>query len=245
MRKSIYSWLSFLTLLLFISVGCSEQASITGTQNEKASQIVTPPIALSATTTVSAGTSSDLDYYTAPYGYSLPLGKSADDIVGMAIAPSTSRVYTWYDDREVSSGNTADLDKYAAPYGYSLPPGYDPEDIVAMAIAKSTSRVYVWYSNGKVSSGNTADLDYYTSPTNYTVPTGYTASQIRGAAIAPNDRVYIWYSNYNVSSGTTTDLDYYSSPYGYSVAAGGYTQANIVGLGIAPGTSRCYAWYNQ
>ena len=53
--------------------------------------------------TVSSGSSRDLDKYKAPYAYTLPKGKSPQDIVGMGIAGSNDHIYVWY---KVSSGSS-------------------------------------------------------------------------------------------------------------------------------------------
>lgn len=94
---------------------------------------------------VSSGTSWDLDQYRALYRYSLPPGKTPNDIVGMGIAGSNDHVYVWYRDGTVSSGSSRALAQYRKPYRYSLPPGKTPSHIVGIGIAGSNDRVYVWY----------------------------------------------------------------------------------------------------
>ena len=58
--------------------------------------------------TVSVGTSENLAAYQPPHPYSLPFGKTPDDIVEIGIA-GNDHVYTWYRDSTVSSGTSTDL----------------------------------------------------------------------------------------------------------------------------------------
>jgi len=71
--------------------------------------------------TVSAGTSTNLEEYRAPYPYTAAAGKTLDDIVDLGIACSNDYVSAWYVDETVSIGTSWDLDERQEPYPYSLP----------------------------------------------------------------------------------------------------------------------------
>jgi len=163
---------------------------------------------------VSVGTSENLSAYQPPHVYSLPRGKSPDNIIGMGIA-GNDHVYAWYDDGTVSSGTSIDLAEYRAPYRYSLAPGKTPADVIGIDIACSNDHVYVWYRDGTVSSGTSDDFDKYLPPYRYSLPPGKTTSDVVELGIAGNDHVYCWYTNRTASSGTTEDLDKYRSLYAY------------------------------
>ena len=117
-------------------------------------------------------------YYQAPQAFSLPPGKKAGEIVGIAstCGPDGSMrvedavVYAWYRDGTVSSGTYLDLDAYRAPYVYTLPEGKSIDLILAMAIACTDDHVYVWYWDGTVSSGMSNDLGMYRAPAAFTTP---------------------------------------------------------------------------
>jgi len=145
---------------------------------------------------VSSGSPDDLDRHRKPYQYSLPLGQTPNDIVGMGIAGSNDHVYVWFRDGTVSSGSSDELDKHRKPYRYSLPPGRTPCDIVGMGIAGSNDHVYVWFRDGTVSSGSSDNLDRYRKPYRSSLPVGLGLAwdDIVGMAIAgSNDRTYVWY----------------------------------------------------
>jgi len=69
---------------------------------------------------VRSGSSSRFGIYRHSYRYSLPAGKSPNDIVGMGIAGSNDHCYAWYKDGTVSSGSSSDIDKYRKPYEYAI-----------------------------------------------------------------------------------------------------------------------------
>ena len=197
---------------------------------------------VSPTPQASSGTSSDLDQYRSLYSYSLPDGRTAKDIVAMAIA-SDDHVYAWYTDGTVSSGTSSDLGRYRQPYAYALPPGKEIKDIVAMGIA-SDDHVYVWYADGTVSAGSTSDLDLYRSPYGYKLPPGKRAGHIVGMGIAKStDHVYAWYADGTVSAGSSSDLGQHRSLYKYSFPPG-KTVKQLGAIGIAGTNDHVYAWYH-
>lgn len=121
------------------------------------------------------GTASDLDAYSGETetAVKLPPGKTAHDIVGIAIAKSNDHVFVWYQDGTVSEGTSMDFDHYAAPKTFTVgaQPSGGSYDIRAMGIA-SNDHVYAWFGNGKASSGTSRDLDAYIAPYAVAMPTG-------------------------------------------------------------------------
>jgi len=165
--------------------------------------------------TVTSGTSGHFEKYTHASPYSLPPGKTVNNIVAISIAGSDNHVYAWYDDGTVSSGTSTDLDKYRPLYNYSLPPGKTIKSIVGIGIAKD-NRVYAWYDDITVSIGTTDDLDKHRAPEFYSLPIGKIAANIVEIDIAKsNDHVYAWYSDGTASSGTSSHLDSDRSSFGY------------------------------
>jgi len=192
---------------------------------------------------VSSGTSWNLSEYRQPYAYSLPPGKSPNDIVGMAIAGSNDHVYVWYRDGTVSSGTSSNLEQYRKLYAYSLPPGKSPDDIVGMGSAGSNDHVYAWYRDGTVSSGTSSNLEQYRKLYPYSLPPGKSPDDIVGIAIAgSNDYVYAWYRDGTISSGTSSNLEQYRQPYAYSLPSG-KSPDDIVGMGSAGSNDHVYVWY--
>ncbi len=164
--------------------------------------------------TVSVGTSENLAAYEPPHRYSLPFGKTPEDIVEIGIA-GNDHVFTWYRDSTVSSGTSTDLDKYQPRHPYRLPPGKLPFNIVGIDIACSNDHVYAWYSEGTVSSGTSDDLDKYGTLHLYHPASLFTPQSILGIGIAGNDHVYAWYISGKVSSGTSENLDKYRRSYDF------------------------------
>jgi hypothetical protein len=164
---------------------------------------------------VTSGTTSNFEKYRHAYSYSLPPGKTPDDIVAISIAGSNDHVYAWYKDGYVSSGTSDDLDQYRAPYKYTLPSRKTVKDILGIGIAGSDDHVYAWYDDGKWSSGTTDDLDSYAGLSSYSLPSGQTAADIVEIDIAKsNDHVYAWYRNGIVSAGSFNNLSRHRS-FGY------------------------------
>jgi hypothetical protein len=170
---------------------------------------------------VSSGTSDELARYRRPYEYSLPPGKTPNDIVGMAVAPSNNHNFVWFRDGTVCSGTSDDLDRHRRPYRYSLPPGKTSNDIVGMAMA-SDDHVFVWFRDGTVCSGNSNDLDRYRRPYSYSLPPGKSPDDIVGMAIAAsNNHNFVCFKDGTVCSGTSDDLDRHRRPYVYSTSIKG------------------------
>jgi hypothetical protein len=170
--------------------------------------------------TVSVGTSENLEAYQPPHPYSLPFGKSPNDIVEIGIARN-DHVFTWYTDRTVSSGTSTDLDKYQPRHPYRLPQFESVASrIVGIDIACSDDHVYAWYTDSRVSSGTTDDLDKYSTPGGYFPATTRTPDTIIGIGIARNDHVYTWYRGGKASSGTSRDLDSYRTLYEFVMGPG-------------------------
>ncbi|NEO16563.1 MULTISPECIES: hypothetical protein [unclassified Moorena] len=102
---------------------------------------------------VSAGSSWDLDQFRPLYRYTLPPGKTPDDIVGMGSEPDcdggNTKHFVWFDDRTVSAGSSSNLDRFRPLYGYSLPPGKTPDDIVGMGSEPDcdggNTKHFVWF----------------------------------------------------------------------------------------------------
>lgn len=168
---------------------------------------------------VSVGTSENLAAYEPPHRYSLPFGKTPDDILEMGIA-GNDHVYTWYRDSTVSSGTSTDLDKYQPRHPYRLPPGKSPATVVGMDIACSDDHVYTWYSVRQVSSGTSEDLDKYHAPSHCFPGTNHIPSAIVGIGIAGNDHVYVWYRDLKAGSGTSENLTKYRPLFEYIFGPG-------------------------
>ena len=163
--------------------------------------------------------------------------------VGMSIACSNDRVYTWYFDNSVSVGNSSNLSAHQPPHLFTLPRGKRADDIIGIGIA-GNDHVYAWYRDGTASSGTSIDLDQYRAPYPYTLAPGKKPADVVGIDIAcSNDHVYVWYRDGTVSSGTSEDLDKYRPLYRYTTAPG-KTPDDIVGMGIA-GNDHVYAWYRD
>lgn len=173
-------------------------------------------------------------------------GQTPEQIVGMSIACSNDRVYTWFENGNVSIGTSARLvahQPYEQNFKYALPPGKTPLDIVGIGIA-GNDHVYAWYRDGTASSGTSRDLDRYRAPYRYSLAPGKTPADVVGIDIAcSNDHVYVWYKDGTASSGTSGDLDKYRAPYSFSLAPG-KSPTDVVGIGIA-GNDHVYAWYRD
>lgn len=128
--------------------------------------------------TVSFGIPWIADSIEAQQAFTLPPGKTPQDIVGIdstcgrdtTMDLDSAVVYAWYRDGTVSSGTYLDLDVYREPYPYILPAGKTIELIQSIAIACTDDHVYVWYWDGTVSSGMTHDLGMYRDPAPFTTP---------------------------------------------------------------------------
>lgn len=122
--------------------------------------------------TRSIGTLTNLGLYSAETedAVSLPAGKTAFDIVGIAIAKSNDHVYVWYQDGTVSEGTSMDFDAYSPPKPFTAYPrlGGSSYDLRAVGIA-TNDRVYAWFGNSYASSGTSTHLAQYLTPYYYTM----------------------------------------------------------------------------
>lgn len=167
--------------------------------------------------TVSVGTSENLSFYEPPHPFTMPFGKTPDDIVEIGIA-GNDRVYTWYKDSTVSVGTSTDLDKYQPRHPFIPPKTQRVATIVGIDIACSNDHVYAWYQDGSVSSGTSDNLGEYYERHRFTAPNS--PFNVVGIGIAGNDHVYAWYSNLEASSGTSEDFRRHRSPYRYVLGPG-------------------------
>ncbi len=167
--------------------------------------------------TVTAGTSSELEYHRSRYPFTLPGDRTVQDLVGLGIS-TDDHVYAFYRDGKVSVGTSDDLAAFHAPYTYTLPfkPGtgvrYQPDDIKSIGIA-SDDHVYVWFEDGKVAAGTSDDLGHFRAPQTYVPESGYAIINVRGIDISSDDTVYSWYQSGVASQGTTTNLGADTAPY--------------------------------
>lgn len=155
--------------------------------------------------------------------YSVPSGMTPRDIRAIAIAGSTGKVYTWWNNGGVTVGSSRDLDKYS---GFDLdsegkikkvkmPSGLSMENVVGIGISKSNDHVIIWYDNGTVSSGTSRDFTRYYVGKSYKGSYSTTRYRILGIGIAKDDTVYAWYSNGKTSTGWSRDLSSKRTPADY------------------------------
>jgi CubicO group peptidase (beta-lactamase class C family) len=155
--------------------------------------------------------------------YSVPSGMTPRDIRAIAIAGSTSKVYTWWNNGGVTVGSSRNLDKHSSfaldsegkVKRVKMPSGLSMANVVGIGISKSDDHVYVWYDNGTVSSGTSRDFTRYFVGKSYKGPYSTTPYRILGVGIAKNDTVYAWYSNGKTSSGWSRDLASKRAPADY------------------------------
>jgi hypothetical protein len=163
--------------------------------------------------TVSSGTFTNSTAYRGPIAYTLPAGKTPNDVVAIAIA-SNNHCYYWYSDGTVSVGYSNNATAYSAPVSYTCAPGQTPTTILAISIAKTSNNVYTWYKNGTATVGSATNLASIRSAYTYTPASGKLISDIVGIGIAgSNDHTWAWYNDGTtkaVSSGYTNILDAYS-----------------------------------
>jgi hypothetical protein len=168
--------------------------------------------------TVSIGTSENLSLYEAPHSFTMPFGKTPDDIVEIGIA-GNDRVYTWYKDSTVSVGTSTDLDTYQPRHQFIIPRLERIENIVGIDIACSNDHVYAWYRDGIVSSGTSDNLGKYYDNHRFGISPN-SAYSVLGIGIAGNDHVYTWLTNNAAISGTSEDLRAHRRPYRYVTGPG-------------------------
>jgi hypothetical protein len=165
--------------------------------------------------TVSSGDSTNATLFRAPVAYTLPTGKTPNDVVGIGIA-SNNWCYYWYSDGTVSSGYSNNATAHTSPVSYTLPAGETPTTIVAISIAKNTNNVYTWYKDGTASVGTPTNLSSVRAPYAYTPASGKLIGDIVGIGInGSNSHCFVWYNDgttKTLSIGITNQLDYYASP---------------------------------
>lgn len=179
--------------------------------------------------TVSWGSSSDLDATSGPaQAFSMPAGKTTNDILGMAMS-SAGDVYTWYIDGTYSVGTPTDLDSVSSSTDWAPAGGISMTDVLGIAMRKSDNRVFAWYADGTYSSGSTTDFDSSSARAAYSPPPGKTIYDLRDADFSPTGVIYFHYGT-SVSTGTAADLDSTAAPYSSSLAS-------------APIVNDWFAWY--
>ena len=180
-----------------------------------------PPIVTLLTAKRAVGTTAFLNHYDSGLQNSdlatvvFPLGQSLDSVVGYAIAPN-DYVYTWFDDYQFSVGTSTDLDAYQPLQPYVLPCSKTPEDIVDIAIAPGPSN--------DPPGGGRGGPDGVLNPT----------------AMKSSYKVYTFFKNHTRSKGVPNDLGVHEQDEYYDI--GEYEIEDIVGIAIAPDTSRVFTW---
>lgn len=178
--------------------------------------------------TFSVGTMGDSEAYSSPANYTMPSGKTPEDIVGMDTHRYGNRVYTWYRDGTFSIGNPVNLDTLGSLINYSVASGKNPEDIVEVTIAWEyeldpphnyvSSSFQVWYQDGTYggSHGHPEDLNFTSALSgNYIVADGKGPNDVVGIGKGR----YYWYHLTFYRDGTVSkslyenDLD---RPYDHS-----------------------------
>jgi CubicO group peptidase (beta-lactamase class C family) len=230
-------------LLASLTSACvQDESSPSRSAAAPAAGVATQALAATIPESVAVGTSVDLDDHAAEEPFALPPGQAMIDIVGIAIATSTDRVYTWFADGTVSQGYSKDLDLYAAPQPYTLPGTRTPQDVLGMGIG-SDARTYTWYRDGMTSAGHSTNLGAYGAPIAFTVATGETFDDLIAIDIASDDRVYAWYRDGKRSIGTRTDLDAYSAAVAYALPPGQKIR-HLVETAINS-SDKTYSWFQD
>ena len=119
--------------------------------------------------TVSRGNAGNLAAGAAPVAYSLAPGKTAADVLEMAIHPTTCYVHVWYRDGRTSVGSAYDLDRFGGLSTFGLPAGRTAAQIVGVGFDGSR-RTVTFTSPLTFTRGNTADLDQYVATSRFDVP---------------------------------------------------------------------------
>lgn len=113
---------------------------------------------------VNIGSPSDHDAHLAWDGfYTLPEGRSPEDILGAAIDVE-GVVYMFYNNGTYSYGTYLRPGAGGSGLPFSLPAGYRASDILGVAFAKSDNDLYTWFDDGYRSVGTPEDLDRFESP---------------------------------------------------------------------------------
>ncbi|MBK9032234.1 MAG: hypothetical protein IPL61_13095 [Myxococcales bacterium] len=176
----------------------------------------------------------------------LSTGKSADQIVGMAINDQ-DKVYTWYDDGMVTVGTSGALEALTAQYAYTLPPGKTAADILDIGIEPSTQDVYTWYRDRTYSIGTSSALGAELPSAAFTLPGGlanYESWKVVGIDFNQAGAVYAWYHT-SGSTWRTVGTAAALGASGQSVThAGDYQGANVRGMAISS-ADWVYTWYSD
>jgi CubicO group peptidase (beta-lactamase class C family) len=183
--------------------------------------------------TVSWGNTHDLDATSGgTQDFSMPAGKTTNDIIGMAIN-SAGNVYTFYRDATYTIGSPTDLDSVsgATQLWWTEAENKDRSiGVLGIAIRKSDNRVFAWYNNGTYSSG-TAGNFIDGARTSFTPPAGKTIYDLRDADFASTGVIYFHYGT-TASAGTASDLDSTAGLYNSDLAS-------------APIVNDWLAWYGD
>lgn len=197
---------------------------------------------------VSAGSTKDLESIRSLHRFHYPSGKSADDVIDMAIEYQSNKVFTWYTDGTVTVGSTVELDKYETTT-FSLPLGYNISQIVGIGVDGTMDRFVFWFNNGKRSFGTykDADAEGLSQIKSYSLPQGYTYSDIVAMAIdekGSNTISFVWFKDGMRCGGTSTDLDSRWSLTRYYPPCN-FSTSNIIGIGIDGDTDNCFYYFNR
>ena len=149
-----------------------------------------------------------------------PAGKTADNVVALALDKNDKRIFTYFDNTDVCVGNIDDLTAVHCHY-YTMPTGLKPDKLLGIAFTDKEFESISWYSNQTYYVGNHYDLDAFAAPQPFTLPSRLSVSDIVGMGIHPyTGQVHTWYKNGQFSIGTPSDLDYYQKPEPYVIEQG-------------------------
>lgn len=178
--------------------------------------------------TYSIGRSDDLDRYQSRTNFTLPPGKSVEDIVGIARAGQSGRVYTWYADGSRSIGTAASLGSIAVIQSDGFGAARSRNTLVGIGMRNSDYRVYAWYHDGTVSAGTFSDISRFWV-NSYTTAPSANPYDIVGVAVSDNQNKVAFYSDDRATKGTSTDLDAVSAPYAVSRPGIPGSRADVLG----------------
>jgi hypothetical protein len=176
--------------------------------------------------TVSWGNSHDLDATShGAVAFALPPGKSANDILAMAMS-SSGAVYTYYIDGKLSIGTPTDLGATSPAGGpwltFELPGGVGTSELLGVAIRKADSKAFAWYNDGTYSSGTAfnlrADLPPGAPRPTFSPAATRTIYDLHDADFAADGKLYFHYGQF-ASTGTASDFDVYQALYSSDLAS--------------------------
>lgn len=175
----------------------------------------------------------------------LPVGKTAQQLVGLGVDISDTG-YFWWSDGTVTQGTGRGASDLAGAQRFDVPFGKRVSDIAGMAIDESGD-VYTYYRDFTVSIGDPFDLDSVDRPRPYLLPIGYGPNDIIGIGMLGDDVALFFrdgthhytdvddYRNF-----TITAPDYergrYTMPRGFIVN-------NIAGMDFADSDGRLYTMF--